>query len=135
LHEEAVAANESAEAPGAAAVARLRLAQALTWRAHPGDAGRASADATLVARAATELGMHTYARLASTLTAAAGHDGLSAREREVAGLVAQGLTNKQVAAALHLSERTVESHVAHCLRKLGVTSRTQLAVAFSSRIQ
>lgn len=54
-------------------------------------------------------------------------DGLSDREREVAELVAQGLSNKEVAARLHISVRTVESHIRHMLTKLGLANRTQLA--------
>ena len=54
-------------------------------------------------------------------------DGLSAREIEVAGLVAEGLANKAIAARLHLSVRTVEVHVRHALAKLGLENRTQLA--------
>jgi non-specific serine/threonine protein kinase len=53
--------------------------------------------------------------------------GLSARELEVARLVAGGLANKAIAAQLHLSVRTVEVHVRHILRKLGLDNRTQLA--------
>ncbi len=53
--------------------------------------------------------------------------GLSAREEDVVRLVAQGLTNKEVAAHLQLSVRTVESHVRHALAKLGLANRTQLA--------
>jgi non-specific serine/threonine protein kinase len=53
---------------------------------------------------------------------------LSPREHEVALLVARGLSNKEVAAELVLSERTVEAHVTHALNKLGVRSRAQLAV-------
>jgi non-specific serine/threonine protein kinase len=53
--------------------------------------------------------------------------GLSAREVEVADLVAGGLTNKAIAARLHLSVRTVEVHVRHTLAKLGLANRTQLA--------
>jgi non-specific serine/threonine protein kinase len=52
---------------------------------------------------------------------------LSARELEVAHLVAGGLTNKAIAARLHLSVRTVEVHVRHTLAKLGLVNRTQLA--------
>lgn len=52
---------------------------------------------------------------------------LSAREREVAELVAQGLTNLQIAAALVLSPRTVESHVTRIIGKLGVPSRAAVA--------
>ena len=45
--------------------------------------------------------------------------GLSARELEVAGLVAEGLSNKAIASRLYLSVRTVESHVRHALTKVG----------------
>jgi predicted ATPase/DNA-binding CsgD family transcriptional regulator len=54
-------------------------------------------------------------------------EGLSVREREVAELVARGLSNKEIAARLHLSVRTVESHVRHMLTKVGLVNRTQLA--------
>jgi non-specific serine/threonine protein kinase len=53
--------------------------------------------------------------------------GLSARELEVAELVAAGLSNKAIAARLHLSVRTVESHVRHALAKVRVDNRTELA--------
>jgi DNA-binding CsgD family transcriptional regulator len=53
--------------------------------------------------------------------------GLSARELEVVLLVAEGLANKAIAAQLHLSVRTVESHVRHVLTKAGLYNRTQLA--------
>ena len=49
-----------------------------------------------------------------------------AREREVAELVAQALSNKEVASKLVLSERTVESHVRNILTKTGLRSRTEL---------
>ncbi len=52
---------------------------------------------------------------------------LSPRELEVAGLVAAGKRNREVAAALFLSEKTVESHLAHIYDKLGVRSRAALA--------
>ena len=52
---------------------------------------------------------------------------LTRREREVAVLAARGLTNKDIAAQLFLSVRTVEVHVDHVLTKLGFRTRTQLA--------
>ncbi|GAA1290741.1 LuxR family transcriptional regulator [Planotetraspora silvatica] len=52
---------------------------------------------------------------------------LSEREKEVARLVALGRTNREIADVLFLSTRTVESHVATVLRKLGLRSRTQVA--------
>lgn len=60
--------------------------------------------------------------------AAAGPAELTRREREVADLVAEGLTNRAIAARLHLSARTVERHVEHILTKLEFTSRAQIAV-------
>lgn len=53
---------------------------------------------------------------------------LTAREREVLGLVSQGLSNQQIADRLVLSERTVRFYVSSILNKLHVTSRTQAAL-------
>ena len=53
--------------------------------------------------------------------------GLTRREREVAALIAEGMSNKEIAARLVTSRRTAESHVENILRKLGFTSRTQVA--------
>jgi DNA-binding CsgD family transcriptional regulator len=52
---------------------------------------------------------------------------LSRREREVAQLVANGLSNREIAERLYLSERTVDNHVHHILDKLGFDSRVQVA--------
>ena len=52
---------------------------------------------------------------------------LTRREAEVAALAARGLTNRDIAARLFLSVRTVEVHVDHILTKLGFRARTQLA--------
>ncbi|KAA5836340.1 LuxR C-terminal-related transcriptional regulator [Saccharopolyspora hirsuta] len=53
---------------------------------------------------------------------------LTPREREVARLVAQGLSNRQIAEQLVISKRTSASHIEHIMAKLGVTSRAQIAV-------
>ena len=52
---------------------------------------------------------------------------LTPRETEIAGLLAEGLSNKEIAARLVISGRTVETHVDHVLSKLGMTSRAQVA--------
>jgi DNA-binding NarL/FixJ family response regulator len=52
---------------------------------------------------------------------------LTRREREVAAFVVRGLTNRQVAQELSISERTAANHVAKILKKLGLSSRTQIA--------
>ena len=52
---------------------------------------------------------------------------LAPREREVATLVARGLTNHEIASLLVITERTAETHVQHILNKLGFKSRAQIA--------
>lgn len=53
---------------------------------------------------------------------------LTQRESEVLKQLAYGLTNKEIAATLHISYETVKEHVQHILRKIGVSDRTQAAV-------
>jgi DNA-binding CsgD family transcriptional regulator len=62
-----------------------------------------------------------------------GIDSLSARELEIAALVADGLTNREIAARLFLSEKTVESHMTRVFQKLGLRSRAQVAAAIAAR--
>jgi len=57
---------------------------------------------------------------------------LTRREREVAQLVAAGMSNKEIASELVVSQRTAEGHVENILRKLGFTSRTQVAALFAT---
>ena len=52
---------------------------------------------------------------------------MTAREREVATLVAHGASNRHIAGTLVISERTAEAHVSHILNKLGLATRVQLA--------
>ena len=58
---------------------------------------------------------------------------LTAREREVAGLVASGLSNRQIANRLYIAERSAEGHIERIRNKLGFTSRTQVAVWAAAR--
>ena len=98
---------------------------------------------TAAAGEAEQLGMVPFterigqlrARLRARLPAtAAARSPLSPRELEVAGLVARGMTNKQIGEALYLSERTAENHVRHILVKLGFSNRSQIAVWSSERL-
>jgi two-component system, NarL family, response regulator DevR len=53
---------------------------------------------------------------------------LSPQERNILGLIADGLTNRQIAAKIHLAEKTVKNYVSNLLTKLGMERRTQAAV-------
>ncbi len=68
-----------------------------------------------------------YALGETDSAAAAETSRLTRRERQVADLVAQGLSNKQIAAKLVISQRTAQGHVEHILAKLGFNSRAQIA--------
>ena len=57
------------------------------------------------------------------------HQPLTRREREVADLVIDGLTNPEIADRLFVSQKTVETHMTNIFRKLGVTSRRDIAGA------
>jgi peptidoglycan hydrolase-like protein with peptidoglycan-binding domain/DNA-binding CsgD family transcriptional regulator len=59
-------------------------------------------------------------------------DRLTETERHVAALIAQGHTNREVAAAMFVTENTVQTHIRHIFQKLGVRSRTELAVRLLS---
>ena len=59
---------------------------------------------------------------------------LTAREREVAAMVAQGLSNRQIAQELYLSEHTVKNHISKILRKLGLASRAEVAAWATGRL-
>jgi len=63
----------------------------------------------------------------SAAPAKTGRMPLSKRELEVAGLVSEGLSNKEIGSRIFLSERTVETHVSNIFNKLGVSSRVEIA--------
>jgi DNA-binding CsgD family transcriptional regulator/tetratricopeptide (TPR) repeat protein len=67
--------------------------------------------------------------VSATPVEATGAAGLTPREREVAALIADGLTNTELAKRLYISPRTAAVHVSSILRKLGVTSRTEVGQA------
>jgi DNA-binding NarL/FixJ family response regulator len=54
--------------------------------------------------------------------------GLTAQELQILGLIAEGLTNRQIGGRLHLAEKTVKNYVSHILSKLGLERRIQAAV-------
>ncbi|WP_395728275.1 LuxR C-terminal-related transcriptional regulator [Nakamurella sp.] len=62
-------------------------------------------------------------------TQASGWDALTATERRITDLVCDGLTNREIAARLYISPRTVQSHVSHVLEKTGLRSRVEVAAA------
>jgi DNA-binding CsgD family transcriptional regulator len=85
-----------------------------------------------------ELGMKPWLEHATRMAVDLGARGvvdhpLTGRELEVAGLVAEGLSNRAIALRLHLSERTVESHVKNVCDKLGFNSRSQVAAWVARR--
>ncbi len=116
--------------PPAAASATYHLARVLARRRRSGDRDEASALAASTAAMAHRLGMRPLVRLARELAASLAENGpgpLTRREGEIAVLVSQGLTNRQIGAAAHISGRTVETHVQHIMDKLGFASRAQIA--------
>lgn len=126
--EEAIAIDTRAGARPYVALDRLRLAQGLLARAAGTDLARAETLARQAANEMRRLGMPGPARRAGELlervhTA----DPLTSREREIATLVADSLSNRQIADRLVLSERTVESHVRSILAKLGLANRIEVA--------
>jgi DNA-binding CsgD family transcriptional regulator len=118
--------------------ANVELAAVLARRDRPGDANRARSLATRAANQAATLGMSPFVDRAKDMKAqlsAAESEPLrlTRRELEVAELVGQGLTNREIAKRLVLSERTAQNHVQHILTKLGLANRSQVAVWVNSR--
>jgi non-specific serine/threonine protein kinase len=111
---EDVADREQSESTVAAARARLGAARFATiWAA-----GKSLSIEAAVAEAMAFVDASLFADPVAALTP---------REHAVAQLIARGLTNPQIAAELGVAERTIDTHVSHVLRKLGVASRHDIA--------
>ena len=130
----AITANQRAGLPPFELQSRYELAKVLSRRGRAEDRPEALVLADDAVRGAGRLGMQTLRadaqRLADSLhgtVGRSGQGGLTRREREIAELVAHGLTNRQIARLLHIAERTAENHVQHILTKLGFASRSQIA--------
>jgi DNA-binding CsgD family transcriptional regulator len=123
----AITQAEAAGSPGFVAEAQFHLADTLAAR----EPVQAKAIAETARRTAQTIGMTAYLRpiadLLARIDAAPDSGVLSAREDEVARLVTAGLTNREIARQLFISERTAQNHVQHILTKLGFTSRAQIA--------
>ncbi len=144
LWPEAAAAWELLERPPVAVYCRWREAEALvTAGASRADASAPLRDAYAVA---VQLGAKPLLRELELLAQrarldlappSAGHPdgpqgieetlGLTSREAQVLDLVARGLTNREIAASLVISDKTASVHVSHILRKLGVSTRVEAA--------
>lgn len=107
------------------ALTRLEIARLLLARRGPGDLPAAREYLEIALSIARRLGMAPLEGDAAELLPQIAP--LSVREGELAALIAEGLSNRQIAQRLHLSERTVESHVRNILTKLGFERRTQIA--------
>jgi DNA-binding NarL/FixJ family response regulator len=110
---------------------RGRAVAALTAAAELAEACAAVSERRLAAHALRQLGVRAWRR-----GRADGGDGvtnLSEREREVARLVAEGNSNREIADRLVVSPKTVERHVTNILAKLGMRNRTELTSHVLSR--
>jgi DNA-binding NarL/FixJ family response regulator len=103
-----------------ARVDRSRAIDALRAAARTAETIGARSEQSLAVQQLRALGVRTWRRR--------GDSGLlTAREQEIARLVAAGDSNPEIAAALFLSRKTVERHVSNILRKVGARNRTELA--------
>ena len=137
---EAVSLLEATPARYELALALTDLGRHLRLIGHPGqartplrralDLAQRSGAAPLADQARREL-LAVGAR--PRRTALTGLDALTSAERRVAGLAADGLSNRQIAEHLFITQATVETHLRHAFRKLGITSRAELRLADYSR--
>jgi DNA-binding CsgD family transcriptional regulator len=135
----ALAVCEKARFRPETAIIQLDLAELLAFD-FPHQRTDAIAYLNMAIPAFEEMKMHAYLERAQRLGARVGRvefvpsanttitDALTRREREVAALLGAGMTNREIADALTISEGTAEVHVKHILAKLGLRSRAQAAV-------
>jgi LuxR family maltose regulon positive regulatory protein len=131
LLEDAVDRFQRSGAPFETALARIKLATSL---AALGRTDPAEREAAAALECLLELGADAEADRARRILDASARDNgrsllpeLTSREREVLRLLAEGLTNKQIAERLVVSEHTVHRHVTNVMRKLDLSSRTAAA--------
>ena len=130
LLEDALDGFERSGAPYEAARTRLELATTLVALGRTDEADR---EAVVAAKLLLDLGAATEAQRAQRLVAASSSigesplPGITRREQDVLRLLTEGLTNRQIADRLVISEHTVHRHVANILRKLDLPSRTAAA--------
>lgn len=118
-------------------IAQIDIARLLLALRRPGDVRQAQALLAAAAQTAHRLGIAPLETKAKELLWQLRGDRsttLSTREEQVAALVADGLTNRQIATRLGVSERTVESHVGAIFTKLGFDSRARIAAWFATRV-
>lgn len=136
-HEHGIAMNERWGAVPYLALGQCELGEALLARKRPGDRAAALKLMADSREAASRLGMRGLEDRTGAALARLGGRGsfapLTAREAEVAALVAAGLANKQISERLHLSTRTAENHVENICNKLGFNSRSQIAAWAAGR--
>lgn len=136
---DAIRLEESMGGRPFAALSRMYLAEVLNARGGAANLSAAAQLARTALAAMRAMQMSGRAARCEQLLVAIDADlaertALTSREREIVALVAEALSNRQIAERLFVSERTVETHVSHVLAKIGGSSRTDIvAWAFSAK--
>jgi DNA-binding CsgD family transcriptional regulator len=115
--------GEAAAVAGRALTLEQAVDEALAWLAEPERSAQVGAGP---AHEEPPLSV-TVPPVTAAATARPGGIGLTSREHEVAALIARGLTNRQIAAELVITEGTAANHVKHILARLGLDTRVQVA--------